>query len=530
METKMPNTVLSSTSATLADGESNLVLTEASGTETFENFVTGPIADGENGWKHAGSHDQEIVSLLGDNWFRMSSDPTSGDFGGPYSPALAAAAGETVTGATYQNQTIAFTFKAVNPIADNSRLEVDVGNDAGTDRNNFLVIESIAGQGLRIAVNEPLTDGNWANNSFTGFTGNRELISGVDPSVEHTLEMRLAYVDGSDNDVIGIYLDGVQIGTTTTFENYREFHLALDHDTEATANVTSRLFFRAGAGGVAPQDGPGGLNQGFYFDDITNTTFNHANATGNSGNNILIGNSGDNVLTGLAGNDVLDGGEGTDTAVYSGSFGAYRVSTTSVLDVGLGSPDGSDTLANIETFQFADVTVTDATFFMGSSGKNKFTGGSGTDAMNGFNGSDRLYGNDGDDVLFGGNGSDRLEGGTGTDILDGGRNRDVMLGGTGADTFFYSDALNSKAGSTRDFIRDFEVGVDQIDVSALGLTFIADAAFSGTAGELHFRIVDKAGTANDHTYVEADIDGNGKADFQIDLFGVHTLTAGDFNL
>ncbi len=51
--------------------------------------------------------------------------------------------------------------------------------------------------------------------------------------------MRLTYVDGQDNDVIQIYLDGEIIGTTTTFENYRDV-LGLQNHAESTEdNQTS---------------------------------------------------------------------------------------------------------------------------------------------------------------------------------------------------------------------------------------------------------------------------------------------------
>ena len=81
------------------------------------------------------------TSLAATMLFHISSDIVSGDFGGPYSPALSAAAGESAVSA-YQGQSIGFDFKAVSPTVDGSRLEVDFANAAGTDRNNFLVIES----------------------------------------------------------------------------------------------------------------------------------------------------------------------------------------------------------------------------------------------------------------------------------------------------------------------------------------------------------------------------------------------------
>jgi serralysin len=100
------------------------------------------------------------------------------------------------------------------------------------------------------------------------------------------------------------------------------------------------------------------------------------NATGGSGNDTIIGNvianvlnggGGNDTITGGGGNDTIDGGAGTDTAVYSGSYSAYSFAynassqTFTISDQRSGSPDGTDTLAGIENFQFADQTVSSAT-------------------------------------------------------------------------------------------------------------------------------------------------------------------------
>ena len=73
-------------------------------------MALGPITNGENGWKVAGlrdrSGDRRPTGARGNHVFRMSSDPSSGDFGGPYSPALSAAAGEPDTGAAFNGQSI----------------------------------------------------------------------------------------------------------------------------------------------------------------------------------------------------------------------------------------------------------------------------------------------------------------------------------------------------------------------------------------------------------------------------------------
>ena len=309
--------VRSQNSFTLSDNVENLTLLDkASNEEDFEDFDLGAITDGENGWRSAGVKDQEVIDEGGDKAFRMSSDPNSGDFGGPYTPVLDVTAGESTTTAGADSMLARFMLKAVQP-GDNSRLEIDLGNALRTDRLNFMVIENTLA-GLRIATSEPLTDGNWDTggdvNDFAAFTGNRTIIDGLDNTQEYEITLVLNFVDGSDNDVISIYLNGEKIGETTTFENYREFHLGEDHATAQENNQGGTLFFRGSAGGGAPQDGPGGDNQGFIIDDISYSSFDKdgPDGTGNALDNVITGNSGDNSLSGLAGADTIDGGAGDD--------------------------------------------------------------------------------------------------------------------------------------------------------------------------------------------------------------------------
>ena len=302
-------------SYTLPDNVEKLTLLNEgiSSTENFESFDLGPITDGENDWFVKGNapRDQEVIDDGGNRVFKMSSDPSSGDFAGPYSAALAATAGEPGTSADYNGQTIKFSFKPVDITGDNSRLEVDFGNDDGSDRNNFMVLEATA-TGIRIAVNEPELDGNWTNNTFDAFTGNVTLIDGVSLTEWHDIELRLTYNEGPDNDVIEVFLDGQHIGTTTTFENYWDA-VGGEHADNAEANQTSRVFFRPSAGSAADDnDGPGGVNEGFLFDDLEVSVHNNSSATGNDLGNVITGNDGDNVILGLGGEDILAGGLGYD--------------------------------------------------------------------------------------------------------------------------------------------------------------------------------------------------------------------------
>ncbi|MET4203046.1 CARDB domain-containing protein [Bradyrhizobium sp. LA6.12] len=96
------------------------------------------------------------------------------------------------------------------------------------------------------------------------------------------------------------------------------------------------------------------------------------NATGGSGNDTIIGNAianvlngggGNDTIAGGGGNDTIIGGAGTDTTVYSGNRANYAIAysaftqTFTVVDQRSGSPDGTDTVTGVESFQFADGVV-----------------------------------------------------------------------------------------------------------------------------------------------------------------------------
>lgn len=159
------------------------------------------------------------------------------------------------------------------------------------------------------------------------------------------------------------------------------------------------------------------------------------------------------------------------------------------------------------------------------SGNDKFLGGKRDDTLFAYNGNDMMRGAAGNDRLNGGDGKDRLEGGAG---------RDTLIGGDGADTFIFRKTGHSD-GNSRDKIMDFShFQKDKIDLSDIDANtgrngdqkfdFIGTNDFSGKAGELRYE--KKGGT----TWIEADIDGDGKAEMEIALAGSISLKAGDFLL
>ena len=110
-----------------------------------------------------------------------------------------------------------------------------------------------------------------------------------------------------------------------------------------------------------------------------------------------------------------------------------------------------------------------------------------------------------------------------------------MAGGGGNDTFRF-DSVSHSTPDSQASITDFTLG-DRIDLSRIdakastpandAFSFIGNAAFSNTAGELRFEHV----SGNDWL-VQGDVDGDGVADLEIlvTIPDSHPLTAGDFIL
>ncbi|MCP4979365.1 MAG: hypothetical protein GY935_02595, partial [Gammaproteobacteria bacterium] len=145
---------------------------------------------------------------------------------------------------------------------------------------------------------------------------------------------------------------GNQAGTFTWYENTSS--LQVDTSTVNSYDIT----VRATDGGALT-----------YDETITITTGTYAadSLTGTTNDDLVYGLGGIDTLTGGAGDDYLDGGYVNDTATFSGNLADYNItwhaatSEIVVTDTRWGSPDGTDTLVNIEELQFADqsVTITD---------------------------------------------------------------------------------------------------------------------------------------------------------------------------
>jgi Ca2+-binding RTX toxin-like protein len=203
----------------------------------------------------------------------------------------------------------------------------------------------------------------------------------------------------------------------------------------------------------------------------------------------------------------------------------------------------------LDRLQGSDWDVVSA-IFDPRTGENTPQGTSGNDTLSclaqgsklsGLGGNDVLTGLDGNDRLDGGGGKDALFGGSGFDRLSGGRGADHLTGGDGGDAFVFLAVAESRHGKGRDHIADFtHSDGDHIDLSAID-------ANARRAGHQDFHFVDGnltqsfasyhnhhakgqwAGAlrVSAHNLVQGDVNGDGKADFEIVVHGDH-LTKADF--
>lgn len=159
-----------------------------------------------------------------------------------------------------------------------------------------------------------------------------------------------------------------------------------------------------------------------------------------------------------------------------------------------------------------------AGYIDGGIGNDTLRGGGIDDDLRGGVDADLLIGGDGDDSLSGSDGDDLLRGGDGDDVLQAGLGLDVLTGGLGADLFLFGSATEISVGAAIDRIRDFEYGVDIVDLSALPtLTYIGAVAFSNIAGQLRYQ--------RSIGQLQGDLDGDGVADFILAFDGTPQLNA-----
>ncbi|MCL6285506.1 M10 family metallopeptidase C-terminal domain-containing protein [Ruegeria sp. 2012CJ41-6] len=253
---------------------------------------------------------------------------------------------------------------------------------------------------------------------------------------------------------------------------------------------------------------------------------------GGLGNDTLLAGSDDDMIFADGGNDSLYGGNGNDR-LY-GHQGLDRLHGGLGNDTLLGGSDDDMIFADGGDDTLYGGNGNDRLY--GHQGGDHFHGGLGNDTLLGGDGDDLMFAGVGEDDLFGGAGNDRLvglqgqdtlKGGAGDDLIIGGLGADQLYGGAGADRFRFSSASDSNSAIGVDKIHDFVSGIDVIELSGLfdgPPTLALEGDFA--QGAVSVRSFSNAGD----TIVEADINGDGDADFRLEVLNLAQLSEGDFLL
>lgn len=232
----------------------------------FELFSTGS-ADGQDGWTvgHGScAYDVAVVPntygypAFGTKSLRISNAVTCPSFNDQLlSTSLADEAGETsastssYSGGTRQPYFQAqWTFASTVPGSEQPGLSVVASPSRGdTMRMSWLQMTDTP-SGLQLNFEE-------YRHSISNFVLT-PIATGLDRTVPHTVKITMLFVDGPENDVVKVYLDGALIETGTSWEDYyRDFAGGIPHAVDS-------IMFR-----VAGTAAPATAGSGFLIDNFS---------------------------------------------------------------------------------------------------------------------------------------------------------------------------------------------------------------------------------------------------------------------
>jgi hypothetical protein len=235
-------------------------------------YATGSIA-GQDGWSSPinPAYDQEVdssagVTGFGAQSFRMSNAVSSGSFGDwPYSRPLINEAGETsaqnggISGGTRQSHFEAsFDFASAVPGAEQPGLGLGVSPDRGDGARMSLLRIRDESTGLLVSFADYQSGANEVGCGPTSANFvNTVVASGLDRSVDHSIRIAMDFVNGTENDVVSVYVDGVLVHVGTSWEDYFR-----ECESNPTRTVDSLLFRASGTAAAT-------LGAGFLIDDLT---------------------------------------------------------------------------------------------------------------------------------------------------------------------------------------------------------------------------------------------------------------------
>lgn len=241
----------------------------------FESPYTNGSINGQFGWVSLGSigsgcatYDHAVSNSFGTTGFgsqslRISDAYTSGCFGdNTFAPALADSVGESGAtagafspGVKQQHFELRFDFASAVPTAEQLGMHVSVSPDRGDgSRMSYLRFEDVE-SGVDVYFDDVTGITNPANFNDTK-------IATLDRALTHNIKLTLDTLDGPSNDVVKVWIDGVQKATGTSWENYYRY------DSEASPENSPRIVKTV----IFRTSGDANINnatKGFLFDNLT---------------------------------------------------------------------------------------------------------------------------------------------------------------------------------------------------------------------------------------------------------------------
>jgi serralysin len=352
------------------------------------------------------------------------------------------------------------------------------GTDPGNFPQTFMQYDIQALQTMYGADYGPESNSTDTRYSWSPTTGEMS-INGVGQGQPVDNKVFLTIWDGGGNDIYDMraYSDGVVIN--------------LVPGAWSITSDTQRAFLEDG------HQAQGTVYNAFLFEGDTRSLIEQA--YGGSGNDRITGNLANNILKGFDGDDTLSGGRGYDR---------------------LEGGDGDDTLNGNGSIFFNDQS---RDWLQGGGGDDELNGGFGNDKLQGGDDNDYLNGYSRNDSLQGGPGDDVLQGGDGKDSLRGDEGSDRLSGGPGKDYYIFNSVSDSVAGPQHDVITRGLYGQDYVKLRTIDadtlhsgnqrFEWIDTQGFHNSPGELRY---EKTNSLD--FLVQADVNGDGAADFEIEIW------------
>jgi hypothetical protein len=196
---------------------------------------------------------------------RISNAVTSGSFGDhAFSPSLADGAGEPgaitggMSGGTLQSQFNSTWYFKPFINAAQPGLSAVVSPDRGDGaRMSWVRMYEDPILGLSVSFNDYDTD----RPAGLEFGTEQLLVSGLSRDEYHRIDLNMTFVDGPDNDVVQVYVDGA---LEVTGNSWEDFFRENQNPPFSDAPSVDSLMFRVGGASAPLTSG-----QGFFIDDVS---------------------------------------------------------------------------------------------------------------------------------------------------------------------------------------------------------------------------------------------------------------------